>query len=383
MKALHIITGLGIGGAEQQLRLLLRHLPVDCDVVTLTNPGAVADGLTADGVRVHHLGMTGNRDLAALPRLVKIIRGGGYDLVHTHLYRACVYGRLAARLAGVKAVVATEHSLGDSQMEGRSLNSGVRALYLASERLGRSTVAVSPTVAERLKQWGVPGPRIEVVPNGIDLPRFRFDPAQRLRTRQRLGLPEDAYVVGGIGRLAAGKRFDVLIRTLTQLPSDYWLLLVGGGPEENLLRRTAHDCGVADRVLFTGERPYVPDGTPGPDLPSLTSAMDLLASPSPEEAFGLAVVEGLASGLPVLYASCPAVEDLPPQAAAGAHRVQGGPEVFARALAAARARGPRPRTAPDAAHHYCITRSAAQLMDVYAAVSTSSPSPAPQGASSS
>ncbi|SED58251.1 Glycosyltransferase involved in cell wall bisynthesis [Streptomyces sp. 3213] len=383
MKALHIITGLGIGGAEQQLRLLLRHLPVDCDVVTLTNPGAVADGLTADGVRVHHLGMTGNRDLAALPRLVGIIRGGGYDLVHTHLYRACVYGRLAARIAGVKAVVATEHSLGDSQMEGRSLTSGVRALYLASERLGRSTVAVSPTVAERLKQWGVPGPRIEVVPNGIDLPRFRFDPVQRLRTRQRLGLPEDAYVVGGIGRLAAGKRFDVLIRTLTQLPSDYWLLLVGGGPEENLLRRTAHDCGVADRVLFTGERPYVPDGTPGPDLPSLTAAMDLLASPSPEEAFGLAVVEGLASGLPVLYASCPAVEDLPPQAAADAHRVQGGPEVFARALAAARARGPRPRTAPDAAHHYCITRSAAQLMDVYAAVSTSSPSPAPQGASSS
>jgi glycosyltransferase involved in cell wall biosynthesis len=383
MKALHIITGLGVGGAEQQLRLLVRHLPVDCDVVTLTNPGAVADGLTADGVRVFHLGMTGNRDLAALPRLVRLIRTGRYDLVHTHLYRACVYGRLAARIAGVKAVVATEHSLGDSQMEGRHLSTGVRALYLASERLGRSTVAVSPTVAERLKRWGVPGPRIEVVPNGIDLDHFRFDPVQRLRTRQRLGLPEGAYVIGGIGRLAAGKRFDVLIRSLAQLPEDYWLLLVGGGTEENLLRRTAHDYGVADRVLFTGERPYVPDGTPGPDLPSLTAAMDLLASPSPEEAFGLAVVEGLASGLPVLYASCPAIEDLPPQAAAAARRVQGGPEVFARALAAARAQGPRPRTAPDAAHHYCITRSAAHLMDVYAAVSTSSPSPAPQGASSS
>ncbi|MFJ9374095.1 glycosyltransferase [Streptomyces sp. NPDC101455] len=384
MRALHIITGLGVGGAEQQLRLLIRHLPVDCDVVTLTNPGAVADGLTADGVRVLHLGMTGNRDLAALPRLVGIIRAGRYDLVHTHLYRACVYGRVAARIAGVKAVVATEHSLGDSQMEGRDLSTGVRALYLASERLGRSTVAVSPTVAERLKRWGVPGPRIEVVPNGIDLARFRFDPAQRLRTRQRLGLPEGAYVVGGIGRLAAGKRFDVLVRALAQLPDDYWLLLVGGGTEENLLRRTAHDYGVADRVLFTGERPYTPDGSPGPDLPSLTTAMDLLASPSPEEAFGLAVVEGLASGLPVLYASCPAIEDLPPQAASAARRVQGGPEVFARALAAARAQGPRPRTAPDAAHHYCITRSAAQLMDVYAAaVSTSSPSSAPQGASSS
>ncbi|EFH28660.1 glycosyl transferase, partial [Streptomyces sviceus ATCC 29083] len=330
MRALHIITGLGVGGAEQQLRLLLRHLPVDCEVVTLTNPGAVADGLVADGVRVTHLGMAGNRDLAALPRLVRLIRRGRYDLVHTHLYRACVYGRLAARLAGVRAVVATEHSLGDSQMEGRSLTSGVRALYLASERLGRATVAVSPTVAERLRRWGVPGPRIAVVPNGIDLDRFRFDPAQRLRTRQRLGLPETAYVVGGIGRLTAAKRFDVLIHALAQLPDNFWLLLVGGGPEEHVLRRTAHAAGVADRVLFTGERPCVPDGSPGPDLPSLTSAMDLLASPCPEESFGLAVVEALAAGLPVRYAACPAVEDLPPHSAPAARRVTGGPDAFAR-----------------------------------------------------
>ncbi|MFG2458193.1 glycosyltransferase [Streptomyces sp. NPDC048523] len=381
MRALHIITGLGVGGAEQQLRLLLRHLPVDCEVVTLTNPGAVADGLTADGVRVTHLGMAGNRDLAALPRLVRLIRRGRYDLVHTHLYRACVYGRLAARLAGVRAVVATEHSLGDSQMEGRRLTSGVRALYLASERLGRSTVAVSPTVADRLKRWGVPAPRIEVVPNGIDLDRFRFDPERRLRTRQRLGLPETAYVVGGIGRLTAAKRFDVLIHALAQLPADYWLLLVGGGPEEHVLRRTAQAAGVADRVLFTGERPSVPDGSPGPDLPSLTSAMDVLASACPEEAFGLAVVEGLAAGLPVRYAACPAVEDLPPHSAPAARRVTGGPDAFARALAAARAEGPLPRTVPDAARHYSIARSAARLMDVYAAAH-SSPS-SPHGVSSS
>ncbi|WP_330304698.1 MULTISPECIES: glycosyltransferase [unclassified Streptomyces] len=365
MKALHIITGLGVGGAEQQLRLLLRHLPVDCDVVTLTNPGAVADGLTDDGVRVIHLGMAGNRDVAALPRLVKVIRAGRYDLVHTHLYRACVYGRLAARLAGVKAVVATEHSLGDSQMEGRRLSAGVRALYLASERLGRSTVAVSPTVADRLRRWGVPGPRIEIVPNGIDVARFRFDPLLRERTRRRLGLPEGAYVVGGIGRLTAGKRFDVLIRALAGLPGDYWLLLVGGGDEESVLRRAAQHSGVADRVLFTGERPT--GGFPGADLPSLIAAMDVLASPSAEEAFGLAVVEAMAAGLPVLYVSCPAVEDLPPGAARGARRVQGGADSFAHALAGTRAQGPAPRSVPHAAHHYCITRSAAQLMDVYAA----------------
>ncbi|WAU79575.1 glycosyltransferase [Streptomyces sp. Qhu-G9] len=371
MKALHVITGLGVGGAEQQLRLLVRNLPVECDVVTLTNPGAVAEGLTADGVRVVHLGMEGNRDLSALPRLVRLIRGGRYDLVHTHLYRACVYGRIAARLAGVKAVVATEHSLGDSQMEGRRLTAGVRALYLASERLGRSTVAVSPTVAERLRRWGVPGPRIEVVPNGIDVDRFRFDPELRESTRRRLGLPQGAYVVGGVGRLTAGKRFEVLVRALAELPDDVWLLLVGGGPQENVLRRAAQHMGVADRVLFTGERPNGPtgsgDGPAGLDLPSLTGAMDVLASPCAEEAFGLAVVEALAAGLPVLYVSCPAVDDLPPGAAPFARRVQGGADSFVRALRQVRAAGPGPRSAPDAAHHYSIARSADRLMDIYTA----------------
>ncbi|BCL30534.1 glycosyltransferase [Streptomyces aurantiacus] len=391
MKALHVITGLGVGGAEQQLRLLVRNLPVDCDVVTLTNPGAVAEGLTADGVRVTHLGMRGNRDPVALPRLVRLIRAGRYDLVHTHLYRACVYGRVAARLAGVRAVVATEHSLGDSQVEGRRLTPGVRALYLASERLGRATVAVSPTVAERLRRWGVPGPRIEVVPNGIDVARFRFDPARRERTRRRLGLPQDAYVVGAVGRLTAGKRFEVLVRALAELPDTVWLLLVGGGPEENVLRRAAQRVGVADRVLFTGERPNEPNrpnaptqpaassgstgstgSTTGPtstdlDLPALTSAMDILASPSAEEAFGLAVVEALAAGLPVLYVSCPAVDDLPSAAAPAARRVQGGVDSFVRALRQAHAQGPGPRSAPDAAHHYSIARSADRLMDIYTA----------------
>ncbi|MEU9392495.1 glycosyltransferase [Streptomyces sp. NPDC048324] len=383
MKALHVITGLGVGGAEQQLRLLLRHLPVECDVVTLTNPGAVAEGLTADGVRVTHLGMAGNRDLGALPRLARLIRSGGYDLVHTHLYRACVYGRLAARLAGVRAIIATEHSLGDSQMEGRRLSAGVRRLYLASERLGRATVAVSPTVAERLRRWGVPEPRIEVVPNGIDLAGFRFDPDRRRRTRRRLGLPEDAYVIGGIGRLAPGKRFDVLIRALAGLPSDHWLMLVGGGSEESLLRRTAREAGVAGRVLFTGERPCVPDGTPGPDLPSLACAMDVLASPSPEEAFGLAIVEALASGLPVLYTSCPAIEDLPADPAGLARRVPCDAAEFSAAIAATRARGADSRTTPEAVRHYCITRSAAQLMDVYATAACQPLSPSPRKAASS
>ncbi|WP_344357020.1 glycosyltransferase [Streptomyces gobitricini] len=355
MKVLHVITGLGIGGAEQQLRLLLPHMDrVRSSVVALTNPGPVADALRAEGVPVIHLGMRGNRDLSALPRLTRLIRRGAFDVVHTHLYRACLYGRVAARLAGVRTIVATEHSLGAAQIEGRPLSAGARALYLAGERLGTATVAVSGTVARRLAGWGVRPSRIRVVPNGIDVPRFAFDPAARRAARRRLGLAPGAYVVGGVGRLAPGKRFDVLIRAVAALPEDARLLLVGEGGERERLERTARECGAADRVVWAGAVDR--------ELPGLLSAMDVFVSASADEAFGLAIVEALAAGLPVRYVACPALEDLPPEEAPGARRIGGTvPEVVAALESVVRER----HAVPAAVRRYDIARSAQRLTSLY------------------
>ncbi|NXY98132.1 glycosyltransferase, partial [Streptomyces sp. BR123] len=366
MRVLHVITGLGVGGAEQQLRLLLRHLPMRCDVLTLTNPGPVAEGLRSDGVRVVHLGMRGNRDLGALPRLARFVRRGRYDLVHTHLYRACVYGRLAARLAGAGAVVATEHSLGDAEIEGRPLTGGVRALYLASERLGAATVAVSDTVADRLTGWGVPAARVHVVPNGIEAARFRFDGGVRRAARARTGLPERAFVVGGIGRLVPGKRFDALVRAVAALPGAH-LLLAGEGPERAALRRLAAELGAQNRIHLLGERDPLGDGPDGrtPGIPALLSAMDVFVSPSREEAFGLAVVEALAAGLPVLHVTCPAIDDLPAAQAPGARRIGTGPEELVAALRGHMEAGATRLPPPPVVRRYDIARSAEQLLDVY------------------
>lgn len=356
MKVLHIITGLKSGGAEQQLRLLLRHLDAECEVITLTDDGEVGAALRADGVPVTHLRMHGNRDVRALPRLVSLVRAARPDIVHTHLYRACVYGRVAARLAGVRTVVATEHSLGGSQIEGRPLRVGVRALYRATERLGHGTFAVSETVAHRLRAWGVRPPRIHVVPNGIDAARFRFDPDGRAATRARLGIPADAFVVGGVGRQVPGKRFDTLVRAVARNPAMH-LLLAGDGPERVPLLRLTHSLGVQGRVRITDPH-YVSD------VPELLSAVDLFASPSAEEAFGLAVVEALAAGLPTLYAACPALEDLRPEDAPGARRL-GPDDDLAAALRAELLAGPRRLTVPTAVDHYGIERTADHVMELY------------------
>ena len=370
MRALHIITGLGVGGAEQQLRLLLRQLTVESEVVTLTDPGVVAAGLRSDGVPVNHLGMTGNRDLTALPRLTRIIRRGRYDLVHTHLYRACVYGRIAARLAGVRAVVATEHSLGEAEIEGRPLTRSVQALYLATERLGTTTVAVSGTAARRLRAWGVPAARVETIPNGIEAHRFRFEAVARAGTRVRLGLPHDAFVVGGVGRLVPGKRFDVLLRSVAALPGA-WLLLVGEGPERTALERLAWQLGVRDRVLMPGASggegpPAAGDVGPAvPALPGLLAAMDVFASPSGEETFGVSVLEALAAGLPVRHVTCPAIDELPATEAPGARRVDAGTAQLTAELRGLRTAGAQRLPVPTAVGRYDIGRTAERLMAVY------------------
>ena len=84
VKVLHIITGLGVGGAEMQLKSFLQHTRHECDVVTLYNPGPVAEMIRSDGSQVRDLGMTRNTQLPALLALYRMIRSGGYDVVHTY-----------------------------------------------------------------------------------------------------------------------------------------------------------------------------------------------------------------------------------------------------------------------------------------------------------
>ncbi|NUR85551.1 MAG: glycosyltransferase, partial [Nonomuraea sp.] len=311
MRVLHVITGLEAGGAERQLRDLVARHTVTAEVAALTRPGLISHTIRDLGIPVHHLGMTGNTDVRVLPRLWKLIRRGDYDVVHTHLFRAGLYGRLVARLAGVPAIVASEHSIGEHHLEGRPITGPVRALARGGERLGHVTVAVSSAAARRLQGWGIPRDRIEVIANGIDPQAFRFDESVRRTARSHLTIPSQMTVIGGVGRLEPGKRFDVLVDAVAAVP-DTVLLLVGDGPERAALLARARGLGIANRVVFSGQTR---------EVPALLSAMDVFAAPSCEETFGLAVVEALAAGLPVLYGACPALEELPREEAPGARRL--------------------------------------------------------------
>jgi glycosyltransferase involved in cell wall biosynthesis len=358
MRVLHVITGLAAGGAETQLRLLIDHSSTEADVVALYNAASVAEQLRGDGVPVTDLGMRRNTQLGAVLRLTRLIRQGGYDVVHTHLYRACLYGRLAARLAGAPRIVATEHSLLDDQLEGRPATRGIRLLYLLGERCGDATIAVSGAVRANLVRWGVPSERIVTVPNGLDLGALAFDPEAREEVRADLGIAGSATVVGAVGRLHPGKHFDVVLTELAPaLGADRHLVVVGEGPERDRLTRMAQELGVADRVHLVGEQP----------VSAYLSAMDLLVSPSRYETFGLAVLEALAAGLPVLYRRCPALDELGTQVPSAVRLPDEDGELGA-AVEQALAARPAHRDRPAGLDRLDIAAVAARVDAVYAGI---------------
>ncbi len=359
MRVLHVITGLGAGGAERQLVDLVRHSRHEHSVAALSNVGAVGEELRAAGVPVFDARMRSNRDVAAVPRLVLHMARERPDVVHAHLYRACVYGRVAAALARVPAVVTTEHSLGEALIEGRRVTPAVRRLYLATDHFSQRTFAVSSAVRDRLVALGVDAGKVDVLPNGIDLPRYRFDPSNRREARRELGLAADERVIGTVGRLVPTKGHARTLRAAQPLLANGTarMIIVGDGPARPSLVDLAGRLGVAGRVCFLGERA---------DVSRLLAAMDVYVSASDvgEETFGIAAVEALASGLPVVYTYCPALVGV------RSPRLHWCPDGagLAEALRAAVASGTGPRDPGPVVEAFAIEGVARQLDAAYDAL---------------
>jgi glycosyltransferase involved in cell wall biosynthesis len=355
MKVLHVITGLDAGGAELQLAMILRHTRHESDVVTLYNPGPVAEMIREQGTSVRDIGMQRNTELPALLRLRKIIKEGRYDVVHTHLYRAQIYARPAARLAGTPVVLTTEHSIGETHIERRKMTRSVRGLYLTSERFSDATIAVSDIVKDRLVRWGVRPGKITVIPNGVDTDDLGYDADARVRVREQFGLAPDTYVIGALGRLDPNKRVDLTMEAARPLLGDRCkILVIGRGEDQARLEAAAKRLGVTEHVIFGG---YQKDTT------AMLAAFDLYVAASLQETFGLSVLEALASGLPVLYTTCPALDGIQTERA---RMVAGTPEALGDEIRKEVETGPRPRVADGTVFdRYGIESVVRRIDDLY------------------
>jgi glycosyltransferase involved in cell wall biosynthesis len=355
MKVLHVITGLDAGGAELQLSMILRRTRHESDVVTLYNPGPVADMIRDQGTSVRDLGMQRNTELPALLRLRKLVKDGQYDVVHTHLYRAQIYARPAARLAGAPVVLTTEHSIGETHIERRKMTRSVRALYLTSELFSDATIAVSDIVKDRLVRWGVRPGKVTIIPNGVDTDELGFDAEARDRVRAQFGISPKTYVIGALGRLDPNKRVDLTMEAAAPMLGEKCkILVIGRGEDQPRLEAAAERLGVTEHVIWGG---YQADTT------AMLSAFDLYVAASLQETFGLSVLEALASGLPVLYTTCPALDGIQTERA---RMVAGTPDALRDEIRKEFDTGPRPRIADSKVFEkYGIESVVSRIDDLY------------------
>jgi glycosyltransferase involved in cell wall biosynthesis len=263
----------------------------DVSLCGLKHPEPATAWLAEQGIPVHHL-RRGRFDPRILGDIVSLARARGARVLHVHGYAAADFGRLAARAVGARLVL-HEH-FADPRMP----------VYQAvADRLLRDrtdgAIAVSRSTREFLvKQRFVPEERVRLIWNGAPLDEFAPVPRERgLAVRRELGLPEDALVVGTIGRLNAqkGHRFllDAAARLLSRQPKAR-VLVAGDGDLMGDLRAQAATLGVADRVVFAGHRTDVPD---------LLGALDVFCISSLYEGTPLALFEAMAAGKAIVSTS--------------------------------------------------------------------------------
>ncbi len=294
-----VITDLDVGGAERALVALARGLDRsrwNPQVICLGREGALADPLREAGLPVVSLDAQPSRPAQALFRLAKALRSQRPELVQSFLFHANVASRLAALLAHRPWVVGGLRVAEHEKAWHRRLDALTMPLSLGS-------VCVSKGVEQFAIQTGRLRPeRLVVIPNGIDpAPIDAASPVDRAL----LQVPADAHLALFVGRMTLQKGVPVLLdaaRIVARQHDNWFLALVGDGPELRSLRETAHrDAVLRDRLRWLGRRD---------DVPGLLHACDVLVLPSLWEGMPNVVLEAMAARRAVVATAVEGTEDL-------------------------------------------------------------------------
>ncbi len=279
-----LIQGLEVGGMETMAVELVNHLPSRYEVVVCCYDGLgpLADELAA-AVAVEHIPRRRGFDWRLIRRLRCFLREHRIDVLHMHNHTAMVYGTIAARLAGTRRTVYTEHGRFER------LSVAARLLHRLLCRYIDQTVVVSDRLTDVLADEGFSPSAIRTIPNGVvDSLRRRQDPGRLAE----LGLQPTDHIIGIVARLHAVKNHSLLLRAMQLvIAADpvARLVIVGDGAERQRLEEQTRELGLAGVVRFLGERR---------DVPELMSLFDLYVLSSHSEGMSLTLLEAMAAGLP-------------------------------------------------------------------------------------
>jgi glycosyltransferase involved in cell wall biosynthesis len=300
MKILHLISSGGMYGAEAVI-LNLSHTLNETSHSSVVGVFANSTNLnmefyeraSSEGLETQLIPCSGQMDRSAITTLRKLALSTGADIVHAHGFKADIYAWLALRSTGIP-LVSTCHTWYDHDAKvtfyGR-LDRFVLRRYAA-------VVSVSNAVTERLLGAGVRLDKVHIIGNGIDMRPFEGTN----RSIRDLNENQCPPIIGVVARLSHEKGIDLFLhaaqRVLKEIPTARFIV-VGDGPERERLESLIQELGLGDSVSLVGRRE---------DMPSVYASFDLQVSASRHEGLPMAILEGMASGLPCVAT---AVGDVP------------------------------------------------------------------------
>lgn len=267
---------------------------------------AYIERIKSEGVIVHNIPFDrspfGRSNLTAYKMLKKLINENRFDLIHCHTPAASVYTRLAARKTRRNGTVVMYTCHGFHFHNASSKKYWI--LYYPVERfLSRFCdyiVTINKEDFQRAQTFH--SKNVRYIPGvGVDLSEIQNTRIDKKEYKTSIGLPENAVMILSLGELIERKNHEVIIKALSRLErTDVYYVIGGKGPLKEHLTAAAGSLGVGERVLFLGFRN---------DVPKLCNAADIGAFPSKTEGLGLAGIELMAAGIPLVSSNVHGIVD--------------------------------------------------------------------------
>jgi glycosyltransferase involved in cell wall biosynthesis len=290
LRILHLTAPARAGGLESVVRLLAKGQQSTGNQVLVAAVIGEKDldhpflsALRADGLASQAIRLGAKSYLSEWRRIRALFAEWKPDIAHTHGYRSDVIGGMAAASARLPRVT-TVHGFTGGNFKNR-VNEWAQ---VRSYRSFSAVVAVSRAIASRLQSSGVRGELVHTIPNAID---ENSRVASRLEARKSLGLADDDFVVGWVGRVSREKGADVLIEALPSVDKPFKVIFIGDGPERALLEKRAELLGVGSVVRWVGVRP---------DAASIFSAFDTFVLSSRTEGIPIVLLEAMRASVPIV-----------------------------------------------------------------------------------
>jgi len=286
------IWALEPGGAEQMVISLAsgldrtRYNPIIC---CLNHKGRFASRLEQGDVKVIELNKGPAIDFLIIPKLIKVMRRYKIDIVHTHLWTADFWGRIAAKLAGIPIIISTAHNVDIWKPK----------LFLWFDRvLSKSTdkiIAVSKKVRLfYIEKAGIEKDKLITIYNGVASKKTGIEAGDRLKKRKELDLGSKDKIIAVIGRLVEQKGHIYFLEAMKKISSEIpklKALIIGDGPLKNRLMDKARELGLEGKVIFTGIRE---------DISEILPLIQFLVMPSLYEGLPIVALEAMAQGKPII-----------------------------------------------------------------------------------